>query len=147
MLTTSSIPPLETIYEESSSFGGSSYKSVDENLSIRSIPSIDIQSQRVHDNHSKPPIEVRFRDGSKRYIPPLNSTSMIKNRRTIQNSSFDTLSSKTTSTRRSIQTKAPLVVTIITAEDLRQAGIQSSSSDTSVLSSRSTTPSETIHQS
>lgn len=153
MSRTPCVPPLETIYEESGSFAASTsssqYKSIDETLSAHSISTITTQQQqRVHDNHQKPPIEVRFRDGSRRYIPPLNSASRRKDKNFF-NTSYDTSSIKTNSTRRSFQRKPPLVVTIITAEDLQQAGIisnVSSSSDTSNISSRTSTPMESIHQ-
>jgi len=151
-----SLTPLETIYEESGSFNVSTSSSqhtyTDETIngliSARSIPSVHIQRQRALENQPKPPIEVRFRDGSIQYIHPSSRKPMIINRRDLLDSSHNNLSSKKLSnsnSQRIIQTKPPLVFTIITVEDLRQAGIRSaiySSSDESDLSSQAITPTE-----
>ena len=137
------ITPLETIYEESGSFATSTtyshYESKDESISglisARSIPSVDIERQRANDNEKKPPIEVRFRDGSKRFIHPSTTATMMINRRNLLNSSQDNLL-----TKNFFPTKPPLVFTIITAEDLQQAGLTptiSSSASGSDLSIRS----------
>jgi hypothetical protein len=163
MLTTRTLTSLETIYEESASFVGSTISSphnyIDETIngliSARTIPSVDIERQRAYENHRKPPIEVQFRDGSKRYIHPSTTTSMIINRRNLLDSSSENLSSKKIVSNINFhrknfhRKKPPLVLTIITAEDLRQAGItsnasSSSSSDTSDLSSRTNTPNKSI---
>jgi len=157
MLTTRTLTSLETIYEESASFVGSTISSphnyIDETIngliSARTIPSVDIERQRAYENHRKPPIEVQFRDGSKRYIHPSTTTSMIINRRNLLDSSHKNLSSKKIVSNINFhRKKPPLVLTIITAEDLRQAGItsnaSSSSSDTSDLSSRTNTPNKSI---
>jgi len=160
-----SLTPLETIYEESGSFNvsisSSQHTYTDETIngliSARSIPSVHIQRQRALENQPKPPIEVRFRDGSIQYIHPSSRKPMIINRRDLLDSSHNNLSSKKISNsnsqriiqsnfnKKDFQTKPPLVFTIITVEDLRQAGIRSaiySSSDESDLSSRAITPTE-----
>jgi hypothetical protein len=153
-----SLTPLETIYEESGSFNISTSSSqhtyTDETIngliSARSIPSVNIERKRALENHTKPPIEVRFRDGSIRYIHPSSTKSMITNRRDLLDSSHNNLSSKKISNLNSqkiIQKKPPLVFTIITIEDLRQAGVMSavySSSDESDVPSRTITPIENI---
>ncbi|CAF3282538.1 unnamed protein product [Rotaria sp. Silwood2] len=160
LIKTQPIAPLETIYEESGSFIASTadierqlnnHLHINETfnglISARSIPTVDIQRQRIHENQKKPPIEVRFRDGSKRFIPPSSkkSTAMIMNRRKILNSSHDNLSSNKKHHINSQQifhtkhqTRAPLVITIITAEDLHQAGMTPTISSSSDDSERST---------
>jgi len=155
-----SLTPLETIYEESGSFNVSTsssqhtYKDETINglISARSIPSVNIERQRALENHTKPPIEVRFRDGSIRYIHPSSTKPMIKNRRNLLDSSHNNLSSKKISNlnsqeiiQKNFRKKPPLVLTIITIEDLRQAGVMStvySSSDESDVPSRTITPIE-----
>ncbi|CAF3577492.1 unnamed protein product [Rotaria sordida] len=159
------IAPLETIYEESGSFIASNvdigrqlnnHPCINETfgglISARSIPTVDIQRQRTLENQQKPPIEVRFRDGSKRFIHPASTktTAMIMNRRKILDSSQNNLSSNNISNsnyqqifntnfhRKHHQSKAPLVITIITADDLNQAGITPTISSSSDDSERST---------
>jgi hypothetical protein len=156
---------LETIYEESGSFvastGSMQHKDGGETIngliSSRSIPTVDIQQRRANENHQKPPIEVRFRDGTKRYIHPSTTSTMIINRKNLLDSSHDDLSSKkifnsnhrqiihSNFNKNNFQTKPPLVVTIITAEDLRRFGTISALSSSSDGSETSTaTRSQTI---
>ena len=93
--------PLETIYEESGSFLASfdhnqtinKEETINGLISARTIPSVAIQRQRANEQESKPPIEVRFRDGSKRYIHPSTTATMIINRRNLLDSSNENLSS------------------------------------------------------
>ena len=159
--TQPAIPPLpvhlETIYEES---GGSLASSVvdihhpsrnreksstystDRNIhgliSARSIPSVDVhRRRRTTEYQQKPPIEVRYRDGTKRFIhSSLMSTPMTMNRRKYSHSSRHDSSSSTklntkyrqifntTPKKRKIFLKQPeITLTIITAEELSQAGI------------------------
>ena len=149
-------PPLATIYEESGSFIASivtneedSYEQKTDNglISARSIPSVDRQRQRTYTYRRKPPIEVRFRDGSKRYIHPSTTAKMLINRRNLLDSSEGHFSPKKHvrfQDRPSWQLRArPRVLTIITADDLRQAGITptSSSSASSTADPSSITPS------
>ena len=81
LLKTQTQTPLETIYEESGSFIASTHDIqnqqndheqtngiVDGHISSRSITPVHIQRQRENEKLPKPPVEVRFRDGSKRYI-------------------------------------------------------------------------------
>lgn len=177
VLKAQAIPPLETIYEESGSFISSSADTehrvnrdghINETIrgliSARSIPSVNFQRQRINEHQLKPPIEVRFRDGSKRYIHQSSSSkataaTMIMNRRKILDSSQNNLSSTIQANsnykqifsnkipRRTFQTKVPLVITIITAEDLNQAGITptiSSSSDDSEIQALASTQSKPL---
>jgi len=168
VLKTQPNPPLETIYEESGSFVASTVNiqhqpnnnahptgTINGLISARSIPSVDFQRQRGNVKQQRPPIEVRFRDGSKRYIHPSSEAAMIMNRRKLLNSSQNNLSSKTmpNSSYQQIfnsnlnQPRHPVVITIITADDLQQAGVTptySSSPDESVRSmSTSTLSSDT----
>lgn len=146
---------LATIYEEPGSFlttadshsNGNQQSQSDFGLiSARSIPTVDRQRQRTFPYRRKPPIEVQFRDGSKRFIHPSTTAKMLLNRRNLLASS----GVKTVRFQRqpifhskfqssTIRPKpVPLVITIITAEDLRQAGItptSSSSASSSDLSS------------
>jgi hypothetical protein len=148
--------PLETIYEESGSFIASTENSQPDYhiettnglISARAIPTVNIQRQRAND---RPPIEVRFRDGSKRYIHPSTTATMIINRRNLLNSSGENLSSNYRSIIRSNfnkrtfqQSKPPLVLTIITEDDMKQAGItppRSSSTSGSDISTITPSPS------
>ena len=150
--------PLETIYEESGSFIASTensqpdYRVENTNglISARVIPTVNIQRQRAND---KPPIEVRFRDGSKRYIHPSTTATMIINRRNLLNSSGENSSTNYRSFFRSNfnkrtfqQSKPPLVLTIITEDDMKQAGITPSISSSASGSDISTiTPSPSIN--
>ncbi|CAF3301074.1 unnamed protein product [Rotaria socialis] len=162
--------PLETIYEESGSFVASNtdfehklYNHASKNetinclISSRSTPSIDIQRQRINGNQAKPPIEVRYRDGSKRFIHSSAAFPMIINRKQLLDSSPDNLSlnkisnsnyhqiRSTNFPKKHLQSKAPLVITIITADDLNQAGITptiSSSSDDSEILTLAHSPSK-----
>ena len=145
------IPPLETIYEESGSYVSSvlslqpasvNSPTINGLISARSIPTVDTQRQRVHPPSSKPPIEVRFRDGSKRFIQ--SSSLLLNNGRSVFRSS-------PVPENVLVQAKAPLVFTIITAEDLERAGVTPSvcsspdDFDRSYLSqSRSTSSVETL---
>ena len=150
---------LETIYEESDySFSSSTVnihpksRSIrqkfspshrnDGLISARSIPSVDLPHHRRRRHRRitadpKPPIEVRFRDGSKRFIQPTStSTNSPINRSGIQtkkkyshsNNSklngkyrqvFSSLPNSTNITTK----KSSVVLTIITEDDFRQAGI------------------------
>ncbi|CAF4301292.1 unnamed protein product, partial [Adineta steineri] len=117
-------------------------------ISARSIPPVNFYKQRAATgNQHKPPIEVRFRDGSKRFIHPGKTATMIINRRNVINSSNKNLSSKTIShlkppqiynshrNKENIQSRPhSIVLTIITANDLKRIGLtptDSSSPDTS----------------
>jgi hypothetical protein len=155
-------PPvhLETIYEESGSSLTSSmvdihhqsrnhhiiapYSSTQSTrglISARSIPSVDVhRRKRVNENQQKPPIEVRYRDGSKRYIQPsLTTAPMIVNRRkyghssrhdsssTRSNSKYRQMFNLTPKKKKKLPEKSKIILTIITAEDLSQAGITPSS--------------------
>jgi hypothetical protein len=153
------IPPppvhLETIYEES---GGSLSSSVVDIqlqsrnrqksstpstnqtihglISARSIPSVDAHRRR-RTNEQKLPIEVRYRDGTKRFIQPSSTTApVIVNRRKYSHSSrHDSLLSTklnakyrqifntTPKKKKKLGKKTEIMLTIITAEDLSQAGI------------------------
>jgi hypothetical protein len=154
------LPPvhLETIYEESGSSLSSSIvdahhqsynrqkSSIDGTnqtihglISARSIPSVDVHRRRqANENQKKLPIEVRYRDGTKRYIHPLlTTTPMVVNRRKYSHSSrHDSASSttkinskyrqifNTTPKKKKKSSKKPeIILTVITAEDLSQAGI------------------------
>ena len=147
--------PLATIYEESGSFIAtfSNHQQGDQEsrsdfglISSRSIPTVDRQRQRIYSYRRKPPIEVRFRDGSKRFIHPSTTAKMLLNRRNLLDSSQGKTvhfqhrpifhSKFQSSTIRS--KPLPLVITIITADDLQQAGItptSSSSASSSDISS------------
>src|SRR5690349_17162078 len=147
VLKTQLIAPLETIYEESGSFIASNIdiqhklnnnehknEIINGLISARSMPSVDIERKRANESHQqKPPIEVQYRDGSKHYIHPSPTATIIKNRRKLLNSSYDNISSKKSShskyrqifrsniNKKNLQTKPPLVITIITNDDLNQA--------------------------
>lgn len=155
---------LETIYEETGSSLSSS--NVDTNhqsstrqqlspfnranytthglISARSIPSVDVHRRRQRhrpaalEYQEKPPIEVRFRDGSTRLIHPAAATTSAasKSRRKQSYSSrydflstskmnnkyrqiFNTLSKK----KKHLPKKPELLLTVITAADLYQAGV------------------------
>lgn len=148
---------LETIYEESDySFSSSTVnihpksrsirqkfspsQRTDGLISARSIPSVDLHHHRRRryrriTTDPKPPIEVRFRDGSTRFIQPTSTNSPI-NRSGIQtkkkyshsnNSKFNekyrqVFSSLPNSTNITTK-KSSIVLTIITEDDFRQAGI------------------------
>jgi hypothetical protein len=161
-LKAQAISPLETIYEESSSFIASTDNSQEDYrdetinglISARAIPTVNIRRQRTNEYEQKPPIEVRFRDGSKRYIHPSTTTTMIINRRNLLNSSDNNNNlssnyqqlSRSNFNKRTFQTKPPLVLTIITADDLKQAGITPSRSSSASGSDISPiTPSPSIN--
>lgn len=147
--------PLATIYEESGSFIASFINNQDNSnenktdcglISARSIPSVDRQRQRTYTTRRKPPIEVRFRDGSKRYIHPSTTAKMILNRRNLLDSSqsnFPPRKYVRFQDRPNSQLKARTrILTIITADDLRQAGITPPSSSSGSSADRSSmTPS------
>lgn len=147
---------LETIFEESSSSQSSSnidihyqlknrqnssaYKNANQTIhgliSARSIPSVDVQRRtQLNDNQRKLPIEVRFRDGTKRFIQPLavfntniNSTPINKRKSSHQNlpsiKGQPTSNSTTTiiNTKKSNE-KPGILLTVITAEELSEAGV------------------------
>jgi hypothetical protein len=162
------IPPLthvhlETIYEESGSSLSSSIvdaqhpsnnrqnlstnsmnQTIHGLISARSIPSVDVHRRsQANEHQQKLPIEVRYRDGTKRYIHPslTTITPMVVHRRKYPHSSRHEPSSSTTTTTTKINTKyrqifnttpkkkkklpkkSDIILTIITAEDLSQAGI------------------------
>ena len=172
MLKTQPIVPLETIYEESGSFTVSKIdipnqlnkyehpnEVINDLISAHSIPSVGIQRNRAIKCLQKPPIEVRFRDGSKRYIHPSTTTATTMNRRNLSDSSHDNLLSKqvllskyrpifnTNLHTKNVQAKIPLVVTIITADDLNEAEItptMSPSSDDSEISTSIETQSRSL---
>ncbi|CAF1149198.1 unnamed protein product [Adineta steineri] len=159
--TQPAIPPppihLETIYEESGSSLTSSVVDIHHQsrnhqklsiynsnqtthglISARSIPSVDVhRRRRTSEYQQKPPIEVRYRDGSKRYIQPLlPTTPMIMNRRKYSHSSRHDSSSSiknnikyrqifniTPKKKKKLPEQSKIILTIITAEDLSQAGI------------------------
>ncbi|CAF4955459.1 unnamed protein product, partial [Rotaria socialis] len=159
------VPPpsiqLETIYEESSGSLSSSIADIQHQIgnreqssiywpnqtfhgliSARTIPSVDIhRRQQTYDYQSKPPIEVRFRDGTTRFIQPSCTTTVTKGRRRkYSRSSHHDLSSATkiNAKSRHISNTPPkkkpqlpknpkIMLTIITAEELSQAGITPSS--------------------
>ncbi|CAF2739643.1 unnamed protein product [Rotaria sp. Silwood2] len=157
------IPPappavhLETIYEESGDSLSSSIVNIQiqyDNreqpsinwsnqtshglISARSIPTVDVHRQRQETEcQKKLPIEVRYLDGTKRYIhPSLTPTSTIIKRRKYSRSCRHDSSPpiKINTKSRQILNVAPkkkkklpkkpeIMLTIITAEDLSQAGI------------------------
>jgi len=154
------LPPihLETIYEESGSSLSSSIVDAHHQshnlqqstiygtnptiyglISARSIPSVDVHRRRqANEDQKKLPIEVRYLDGTKRYIHPLlTTTPMVVNRRKYSHSSrHDSASSttkinskyrqifNTTPKKKKKSSKKPeIILTVITAEDLSQAGI------------------------
>ena len=156
------IPPLpvhlETIYEES---GGSLSSSIADIqlqsrnrqklstpstnqtvhglISARSIPSVDAhRRRRTNENQQKLPIEVRYRDGTKRFIPPssITTTPVIVNRRkysyssrhdsllsTKLNAKYRQIFNTTPKKKKKLGKKTEIMLTIITAEDLSQAGV------------------------
>lgn len=155
-------PPvhLETIYEETGSSPSSSMNDIHHRrgkqflpytnqtiyglISARSIPSVDVhRRRRIFEQQEKPPIEVRNRDGTKRFIHSnLPSNSMIVNRRKYPHSSrhdsslntstaaaaslspkYRQIWNTTTKKKKKSDKKPDILLTIITAEDLTQAGI------------------------
>ena len=160
--TQRAVPPssvyLETIYEES---GGSfsSFAAGDENeinnhkhlsrydanqtfrglISARSMPTVHgYRRRKTTEYQQKPPVEVRYRDGTKRYIhPSLTATPTSRNQRKYSHTSPHD-SSKINAKSRQIFNAPPkkkkvlperpsVILTIITAEDLNHAGVASSS--------------------
>ncbi|CAF0788914.1 unnamed protein product [Rotaria sp. Silwood1] len=157
------IPPappavhLETIYEESGDSLSSSVVNIQHKLdnreqssiywsnqtshgliSARSIPTVDVQRRRQENEcQQKPPIEVRYLDGTKRYIHPLLTTTstIIKRRKYSRSSRHDSSSpikintksrqifNITPKKKKKLPKKPEIMLTIITAEDLSQAGI------------------------
>ncbi|CAF1046761.1 unnamed protein product [Adineta ricciae] len=144
MLKTSVTAPLETIYEESGSFVASTGNSQNQVLtnetingliSARSIPPVNFHRQRACDNVVKPPIEVRFRDGSKRFIQPSAACAMMMGRKEFIDSSdadlslnampnfkYQHLFNINPTNQQCIRRQPPIVITIITANDMKQAG-------------------------
>lgn len=153
---------LETIYEESGSslslsslvdlqhqsynrqqsLIASTNQAIQGLISARSIPSVDVHRRnRSNEHQQKLPIEVRYRDGTKRYIhPSLTITPMVVNRRKYTRSSRHDSSSSSSSTskinpkyrqifnttpkkKKKLSKKSQIALTIITADDLSQAGI------------------------
>ena len=107
-------------------------------ISARSIPSVDaFRLQQTNDSHERPPIEVRFRDGSTRYIHPATNprltNSLRKNAPIIPydaptslkmtNKHRPTFNSMPKKKMLLLAKKPTTVLTIITAQDLMQAGI------------------------
>jgi hypothetical protein len=155
------IPPnihLETIYEESGSSLSSSivddvhYRSRNRQqsstnstkqaihglISARSIPSVDVHRRRranENEHEEKPPIEVRYRDGSKRYIHPSTTPMIINRRKSFHSSRHDSSSTSKTNTKhrpifntlpkkkKNLPKNSEIILTIITAADLTQADI------------------------
>ncbi len=150
---------LETIYEESGSSLSSSNLDIHHQshnhpkpskyttnqtiqglISARSIPSVDVhRRRRPTEYRQKPPIEVRYRNGTKHYIhPSLNATPMIINRRkhghssrhdpsllsaTKINPKYRQILNTTPKKKKKLSKKPEILITIITAEDLSQAGV------------------------
>ena len=120
LLKNKTVPPLETIYEESGSLNSSNIDLTERSkftapilpiiqkkftglISSRSIPSVDSQRQRTDEITQKFPVEVQYRDGSKCFIPPSNCPK----------NSYEKIRTS----------KPPLVIDIITINDLNRAGI------------------------
>ena len=147
VLKTQLVAPLETIYEESGSFisspadiqhqpsnGQHTYdtnETINGLISARSIPSVDVHRQRATEHQQKPPIEVRYLDGSTHYIHPSTTVTMMRNRRKSFRPSSHNLSSNKkyreifneNLNEKKTQSRLPLNLTIITVNDLIQAGI------------------------
>jgi hypothetical protein len=176
VLKTQTIAPLETIYEESGSFIASavdiqnhqtdhqqSNETINGLISARSIPSVNIQRQITNENPPKPPIEVRFRDGSKRFIQSSSTaTTTVKHRKKFLDTPYENLSSKKSSNSKylpilnsnSNKKKPPLVITIISADEIKQANLSpilstspSGSEMSSVTSSKSTSTTTDVSKS
>lgn len=112
-------------------------------ISARSIPSVDVhRRRRIIDQQEKPPIEVRNRDGTKCFIhSELPATSMNMNRRKYSHSSRHDSSNHTSSItmknapkyrqiwntapkkKKKSNSKPEIRLTIITADELSEAGI------------------------
>ncbi|CAF3763366.1 unnamed protein product [Rotaria sordida] len=159
------IPPtlptvhLETIYEESGDSHSSSIVNIQRQfdnreqssscwsnqtfhglISARSIPTVDVHRRRQeNDCQHKPPIEVRYLDGTKCYIHPSLTTTtastIIKRRKYSRSSRHDSSSpikintksrqifNITPKKKKKLPKKPEIMLTIITVEDLSQAGI------------------------
>ena len=155
VLKTAVVPPLETIYEESGSFSASNVdtqrrlfsqpvlsnvkQTVSGLISARSVPTVDAQRQRAQAHPARPPIEVRFRDGSKRLI----YSSTTKTRSKLHYTGRDDAPAKhvlngkhrpgftTASTGKPLPSKPTFMLTIITAADLDRARITPTMSSSS----------------
>lgn len=113
-------------------------------ISARTIPSVDFQKktrlpQRVapielNKTIKKPPIEVHFRDGTKRLIHPAITEKSIDDRRKSSVSSKIPLSINSKSMINPSSKKNEILLTIITTADLRQAGISPTSTTSSDVS-------------
>ena len=146
-------------------------------ISARSVPPVDVHRRRrrrpvIADD--KPPIEVRFRDGSKRYIHPLTDTLSssinklgIKTKKKYSHPSRYELPSNSKlngkyrqvlnnlpkkSKKKILPEKSDIVLTIITAADLRQAGVTppltsspDESSTVTITKSHSNSSIDTLH--
>ena len=155
-------PPihLETIFEESGSGNSlsnidihyqfnhhqnsSTYKNKNQTvhglISARSIPSVhEHRRTQSNDNQRKLPIEVRFRDGTKRFIHPALTINTNNRRKSLHSSHQDSSLSKTQQIlintteiqkKHSLQ-KPSVLLTIITADELSQAGITPTSTSSS----------------
>jgi hypothetical protein len=156
VLKTQPVAPLETIYEESGSFittpiqiqyQASNYnhnETINGLISARSIPSVDVERQRAIEHQQKPPIEVRYRDGSTHYIHSSKTGTMTRNRRKPFGPSSKNLSLNkkyrqifNSNEQNTQSTRLPSSLTIITVNDLTQAGVSPSilsSPDESVIS-------------
>jgi hypothetical protein len=137
VLKTQTLAPLETIYEESGSFIASTHdilnqhnnheqtnETVDGLISSRSITPVHFQRQRENEKPpkpSKPPIEVQFRDGSKRYI---HSSKPAKHRKKFVDSPpVSKKSPDSNQNKKQFISQPPLVITVISAEELKQANV------------------------
>ena len=157
--TQPAVPPsslyLETIYEESGgSFSSSATGGQNDHeqllrydtsqishglISARSIPTVhEYRERKATECQQKPPVEVRYRDGTKRYIhPTLTTAPMSRNQRKYSYSSPHDAPKINAKSRQIFnispkKTKALLgnpsiSLTIITAEDLSYAGVTPSS--------------------
>ena len=160
VLKTAVVPPLETIYEESGSFiastsdaqrrlssqaSSSSVKqTVSGLISARSVLSVDAQRQRAQAHPTRPPIEVRFRDGSKRLIySTAKASPTTKTRSTLHFKGRDDAPAKPVlngkhrpgmtapSNGKPLPSKPTSMLTIITAADLDRARITPTTSSSS----------------
>ena len=160
VLKTAVVPPLETIYEESGSFIASTAdaqrrlfsqpllsnvkQTVTGLISARSVPTVDAQRQRAQAHPARPPIEVRFRDGSKRLI----YSSTTKTRSKPHHTGRDDPTAKyvlngkhrpglftAPSNGKPLPSKPTFMLTIITAADLDRARITPTMSSSSSSSS------------
>lgn len=161
--TTTGGAHLETIYEEPSNWNGSGNPVpppviqqthtdaiVTGLISARSLPPVNAQRQQQQqpvESQAKPPIEVRFRDGSKRFIHSDNENAAAG----AEASSSDAAQANAAAAyyqnqqpnfgQQRVQRRPPIVITIISAKDLRQIDVVS----TDMSSPEPATPSPMIH--